>query len=243
MRHNIPLSKLKQRLPLLATILLICTTTVSVAKEQSQTVKESRPDSSASTRPAVIYKAPLSDEPEAETDKSSKDKPRAILQILAPDHTGLTLQPQPSLYWHTDKPLAVRFTITAANKPEAKPLLKIDLKKSIGIQHLDLADHGITLKPDVSYQWSVSQLMDKESKSEAAITSGMIQYVKPGEGLENRINRLKGTQQVKVYAIEGIWYDALHTISSMIDESPKDGRLAAIRQSLLEQAGLQIKAE
>ena len=47
-----------------------------------------------------------------------------------------------------------------------------------------------------------------------------------------------GTELVAVYASEGIWYDALETISSMIDKSPEDQGLVAIRASLLDQVGL-----
>lgn len=47
---------------------------------------------------------------------------------------------------------------------------------------------------------------------------------------------------VEVYAIEGIWYDALESISSMIEESPEDQTLMAVRASLQDQAGLHASA-
>ena len=61
-----------------------------------------------------------------------------------------------------------------------------------------------------------------------------------GEKGVNAIKKNQGTKLVDVYAIEGIWYDALATISSMIDKSPEDQKLIAIRKSLLEQVDLHI---
>jgi len=81
---------------------------------------------------------------------------------------------------------------------------------------------------------------DKGSRSPSVIAGGVIEYMEPGEGLTSRIKRSKGTDLVNVYASEGIWYDALETISSMIEESPEDKGLEAIRASLLDQVGLQI---
>jgi hypothetical protein len=46
-------------------------------------------------------------------------------------------------------------------------------------------------------------------------------------------------QQVQVFASEGIWYDALDGISSLIAAFPEDESLRAIRNQLLLQVGLQ----
>ena len=129
------------------------------------------------------------------------------------------------------------------DKQKTKPLLELDFKKAAGIQQLDLGKHGITLQPKLSYQWSVIPVMDKNNQSITAIASGIIERIEPGEGLNSRIKKNHGTELVNVYAIEGVWYDALETISSMIDKSPEDPSLIAIRLSLLEQVGVQIAAK
>ncbi|HEX2719391.1 MAG TPA: DUF928 domain-containing protein, partial [Candidatus Deferrimicrobium sp.] len=46
-----------------------------------------------------------------------------------------------------------------------------------------------------------------------------------------------------IYAEEGFWYDALESISRMIEASPKDADLRQQRASLLEQVGLSEAAE
>ena len=114
--------------------------------------------------------------------------------------------------------------------------------KVAGIQQLGLGDHNISLLPELTYQWSVTMVADEGSRSAGVIASGLIERMEPGEGLTSRIKRSKGTDLVDVYANEGVWYDALETISSMIEESPEDKGLEAIRASLLDQVGLQTVA-
>lgn len=246
MKQSRLLITLKQGLTLAVSILLVTVSSISGATEQPQDKKNPQANTALTVRPTILYKAPLSDDDSpavvSQTAKSMEGT-ATILQILAPDHAGLTLQSQPTLYWYTSTPLAVSFSIAAIEKQGTKPLLEVDIKKASGIQQLDLARHGISLQPELSYQWSVVQRMEKGKQSTTTIASGIIEYIKPGEGLSSRIKNSQGTELVNVYAIEGIWYDALQTISLMIDESPEDQSLVAIRQSLLEQVGLKLAAE
>ncbi len=217
-------------------------TAASNAAEQGVGVKDVQAGMPAATRSAIIYKPLLLDAPQTRVDGSTrgKDGEAVILQVLAPDDTGLTLQPQPTLYWYARTPVATRFEIARIDKDKIDPLLEVDAggEKVAGIHHLDLGDHKISLQPEATYQWSVTQVIVEGSQSKDIIASGIIERMKTGEGLASRIKMSHGTDLVAVYASEGIWYDALGTISSMIDKSPEDQGLVAIRASLLNQVGL-----
>jgi len=233
---------LKYGLQWVVAISLGTVTAVSGAAEQEPGVKSSQASKPAATRPAITYKPPLRDDPQAEEDGGTRGTggEAAILQVLAPDHAGLTLQAQPTLYWYARTPVATRFEIALIDKDKSDPLLEVEAgnKKVAGIQQLDLGDHNLSLQPEVSYQWSVTQVIKEGSQSTDVIASGLIERMKPGEGLTSRIKKSHGVNLVGVYASEGIWYDALETISSMIDKSPEDQGLVAIRASLLNQVGL-----
>jgi len=133
--------------------------------------------------------------------------------------------------------MAARLELALIDEGGINPLLKVEIGKEevAGIQQLDLGDHNISLQPGVAYQWSVVPVTDEGGGS-----VGLIERMEPGEGLTSRIERSHGTDLVNVYASEGIWYDALETISSMIDRSPEDRSLAAIRASLLDQVDLRV---
>ena len=229
---------LKYGLQWFVAISLWAVTIASSAAEQGPGVKGSQADTPAATRSAVIYKPPLLDAPRTRVDGGAGDtgSEAASLQVLAPDHAGLTTQVQPTLYWYARTPVAVRFEFVRIDEAGVVPLLEVKAgsDKVAGIQQLNLGDHNISLQPELAYQWSVAPVMDEDSRSTA-----VIERMKPGEGLTSRIEKSRGMDLVGVYAIEGIWYDALETISSMIDKSPEDQGLVAIRASLLDQVGLQ----
>jgi hypothetical protein len=237
---------LKYGLQWVVAISLGAVTAVSSAAEQGSNVKISQASNPVVTRSVIIYKPPLRDDPQPKVGESTRgvDGEVTILQVLAPDHAGLTLQAQPTLYWYAHTPLATRYKIVLIDKDKSDPLLEVEAggEKVAGIQQLDLGEHDIALQPEVSYQWSVTQVIDEGSQSTGIIASGVIERMEPGEGLTSRIENSHGMELVGVYASEGIWYDALETISSMIDKSPEDKGLVAIRKSLLNQVGLHAAA-
>jgi hypothetical protein len=224
-------------------ISLGASTTISNATEKDQGLVNSQTSKPPATRLPVIYKPPLVDDTLASANGSIRKtvgKSTTVL-ALAPDHTGLTTQQQPTLYWYTRTPMAVRFKLSMINEDGTQSLLEVKAgsEKTTGIQQLDLGKQNISLQPGVVYQWSVASLTDKGNHSADVSASGVIERIKMGEGLTSRIEKTQGIDLVTVYAYEGIWYDALETISSMIDKSPGDQSLVAIRASLLDQVGLQ----
>ena len=163
------------------------------------------------------------------------------LQVLAPDHVGLTTRAQPTLYWYAHSPVVAHIEFALIDDEAIDPLLEVETGevKVSGVQHLNLADHNIRLEPGVPYQWSVALVMDADSRSTDVMASGVIELVEPDRAVRSRIAGSRGTDLVAAYANEGIWYDALDTISSMIEAAPGDQELVVIRATLLDQVGLQ----
>jgi len=167
------------------------------------------------------------------------------LQVLAPDHVGLTTKAQPRLYWYAHSPVAAHIEFAIIDDAAIDPLLEVETGtvKVSGIQHLDLAKHNITLQPGVPYQWSVALILDENSRSTDVIASGVVERIEPDKATSGRLAGSKGKELVAAYANEGLWYDALDTISAMIEAAPADTELVEIRATLLDQVGLQAVAE
>ena len=192
---------------------------------------------------AFAYQPPQRGAPQARVGGGTRgaggDMPE--LQVLAPDHVGLTTHAQPALYWYAHTPVAAHIEFALIDEAAIDPLLEFETGevKVSGFQHLNLADHKITLEPGVPYQWSVALVMDEDSRSSDVMASGVIELVEPDETVSSRIAGSRGTDLVAAYASEGIWYDALDSISSMIEASPANQKLVDIRATLLDQVGLQ----
>lgn len=202
--------------------------------------------SAAGAQSAFVYKPPLRGMPGARVGGGTRGTglEAAKIMVLTPDHVGLTTQAQPTLYWYTDSPVAAQFEFALIDNNEIDPLLEIEINEepAAGIRQLDIGEYGITLKPGVAYQWSVVLVADENNRSTDIFSTGTIERIEPDKALSSRVKQSTGTDLVAVYASEGIWYDALDTISTLIEQSPGDQGLLSVRDSLLDQAGLSIVA-
>lgn len=197
----------------------------------------------ASSSPFPAYKPPLRGAPASRVGGGSRGAdsggaPR--IAVLAPDHTGLTTQTQPDLYWYLSKPVATKLEITVINDQAVQPLVekKLDTPTRAGIQRLRLKDLGIQLKPGIEYRWFVGMVTDPQQRSNDVIASGTIMRSETPSTLTQKLAQADKRAVPFIYAEEGYWYDAIATISDLIAANPGDAVLRQQRAALLEQAGL-----
>lgn len=226
---------IKQCFGWILALLLGAQITVAVAAEVAA--------SAASTPPIPTYKPPLRGAPSSRVGGGSRggssgDAPR--IAVLAPDHTGYTTEEQPSLYWYLSKPVATRLEITVTDDQSVQPLLekKLETPARAGVQRLRLKDFGIRLKPGVEYRWFVGLVADPSQRSNDIISSATIERHEPTPALKEALAKSEPQAVPSVYAAEGYWYDAITSISDLIDAHPKDQALRRQRAALLEQVGL-----
>jgi hypothetical protein len=165
---------------------------------------------------------------------------RMSLQVLAPDHVGLTAQEQPILYWYISKlpqyPLEFRIVEGQAVSPILKTQIRLPVQA--GIQSLRLADYQVRLLPGKEYGWFIAGVRDPKNRSKDILASGLVQYIVPAGTLQAKLGRIEKNELVKIYAEEGLWYDAIRAISDLIEAAPNNMDLRKQRASLLEQVGL-----
>lgn len=174
-----------------------------------------------------------------------------VLNVLAPNHTGHTIHSQPVLYWSIsevlDKPLKLTMVYTDFTLG-IEPVIETEIKapQTKGIQRLDLAEVDWKtpekeLKPEIEYQWSISIVMDASQSTNDIVSSGTIKRVSPQVAKQITAKVVSSTEeqaQAFSYAEQGIWYDAIDTLSKLIMKQPSDQKLRSYRATLLEQVGL-----
>ncbi len=118
------------------------------------------------------------------------------------------------------------------------PTLEINFEDGIdkGIHALNLADHGIHLDPGIEYEWSVSLMVDPDNRSKDVFTRGLVMYIED----DAMAAPLTSQDEQSPYdlASQGLWYDALHAISNLVDTNPQMSSYHAQRAALLEQVDL-----
>ena len=164
--------------------------------------------------------------------RGTGDGPSVTLEVLAPDHAGLTVSAQPTLYWFVSQRIDSNAELTIIDDSSIDPLLELELKGPIepGIHALSLKDHGVELKTGVAYQWFVAVVVDPAQRSYDVIAGGEIKRVPQPSDLAG--------PTPQAYAQAGIWYDALDGLSAQIGERPNDTGLRQQRAALLDQVGL-----
>jgi hypothetical protein len=190
-----------------------------------------------------VYKPPIRGAPQGRiggaTRGAAGDLPK--LEVLAPDHVGWSAVDQPKLYWFLSRDVSEPMQITISMDTEPKPVLEFELPKPVkaGIHSIDLASHGVRLKPLVEYDWAVTIVIDPKQRSSDMLASGSIKFVPPAGDVGQRLRTAAGDSTASAYAEAGYWYDSIQALSQDID---KGGGNRAARASLLDQVGLRDAA-
>ena len=190
-----------------------------------------------------VYRPPLRGAPVGRVAGGSRgimDEYPILLVVLSPDHTGLTTQEQPSLYWFLTEMMPHRIEITIIEAQAIYPVLetRIPSPTQAGVQRIRLADYGVHLQPGVQYKWFVALVPDPDRRSKDILAWGEIERVEPTGKLQEHLADMGKARTPHVYAEEGIWYDALSAVSDLINTAPADVDLRKQWASLLEQVGL-----
>ena len=163
-----------------------------------------------------------------------------VLSVLAPDHSGFTTSEQPSLYWFISNPTSLPVELTLMDPQGVKPILETQLPSptKAGIQRVRLADYNVRLAPGAAYRWFVAVVPDADRRSKDILAGGAIQRVDLQEDVKAKVAKASDKELPFVYAQAGLWYDALKSISDLIDAAPQNQELQNQRTALLKQVGL-----
>lgn len=159
---------------------------------------------------------------------------------IAPDHTGLTMNPAPTLYWYLSLPTSSTVVVTVIEEDAVTPLVEHEVRPTgaAEFQRFALREHGVSLKPDTDYEWSVAIVVDPLERSRDVIALGSIRLVQGGPELKLRAQELGNEDFGMIYAQSGLFYDAFDVLSRTIQSSPSLVRPRALRRALLEQVAL-----
>lgn len=191
-----------------------------------------------------VYRPPLRGAPAARVGGGTRGAAAQsfTLSVLAPDHVGLTSQPQPTLFWYLSRSVQAPLVVTLIDDAGVEPLLEAPVEPPVrpGIHAISLRRAGIRLRPDRDYQWFVSVVNDPRRRALDVVAGGGIRYHSPDEALARRLVDRQGDDRVRAFAEAGFWYDAISTLGDLIDHSTPARRalLRRERASLLTQVGL-----
>lgn len=199
-------------------------------------------------KPSASYQSPVYKPPKnigapgGRVGAGSRGNESLTLFALVPDHLGLTINSQPTLYWYLSKPVPFPLILTINDEKRVKPILEVTLQTSskAGIHSVPLNAFNIFLELDTEYQWFVSLDLDAKSQSKDIVAGGTIKRIVPSDELQKKLRLAIPERLTAIYSEEGLWYDALATISNLCETSHRGNQHCASRRELLEQIDLSL---
>jgi len=169
-----------------------------------------------------------------------------VLQVLAPEHTGLTMQTQPTLYWYASRAIDgnVEFVLTERDAVTPAWRQHIDGGIEAGIQAFSLKNAGLELATGVTYQWSVAVTHRSGQRARDVVAIGTVERIAdaPLAGTPLANPSADPTDQAAALAANGIWYDAIQILCESIHAGTRQESdsvaMRRYRHDLLEQVGL-----
>jgi hypothetical protein len=193
---------------------------------------------------AITYKPPLRGAPTLRVGGASRGVSTVNLPniaVLAPDHTGLTLTDQPTVYGYISAlPSQGHVEFSIIEEQGDKPIFEkvLDAQKSVGIVAIPLSETAVKLKPDTDYLWYLALIIDPSNRSLDVVAGGAIQMTSAQALARPDLKAMNAAQKAPLLAQGGYWYDALDTLERARAQPGADQSIQQMYLSLLKQAGL-----
>jgi tetratricopeptide (TPR) repeat protein len=167
---------------------------------------------------------------------------KKLVAIIPVNQLGLTSLAKPTLLFYipptSAKSLRVKLTDNAGatvyertSKTPPKP----------GITEFNFADfdNSPSLKPETPYKWSLTLHCDPQDTSADVTVSGAIQRAKINPILLSQIEAVSMSDRANLYAINGLWYDAVKALAKARQQNPTDAKLAEDWSALIRSVQLE----
>jgi hypothetical protein len=162
------------------------------------------------------------------------------LAVLTPPYAGVTIDAQPTLHWFLGADTGASVEVELYAEDAIEPLLTATYPDglSAGYHGLALAEHGVRLAANVGYEWSVAVICDPDDPAGDIVSVGTIRHVVAPPDLLRKLDGASLEQRAELLVDDGIWYDALDALATLIERDPGREQWRSARARLLEQVGL-----
>lgn len=155
---------------------------------------------------------------------------------------GQTMSDRPTVWVYLPQPLTantpIEFTLQDDTDTEIYTTRLVATTQKPGLIRLTIPNTAKALEKGQSYTWTLSVDCEPGKPSAAVFVKGRIQRIEADEKLQNRLKTLSPSEQSRVYAANGIWYDAFDTLATLYSKQPSDRQLNYFWTTLLKQVNL-----
>lgn len=143
--------------------------------------------------------------------RGSCEKEDALVPLMPSNKLGLTLAEYPTLFVYVPKTSAkeLKFSLLDRDKGEVIYEMNFNTPSQPGIASITLpANASPALEENKMYYWYLEMVCDENDPSGNAGVDGWVKRVQPSEKLNEVLEKTADGDRAKVYAENGIWYEA-----------------------------------
>lgn len=183
-------------------------------------------------------------EDDQDRQQHKKDLVTALIPQLNRDNNwALTVEANPNFFVYVPKTIArsARFTINAPDDASQVYQTKINISGEAEIISVKLPKDVAQLEIGKNYRWYFALICDPKNRRRDAYAQGWISRIEPSSinvSLTTQLQAATLRDRYKLYAENGIWYEALASLVELRQEQPNDTTLTTEWKKFLESAGL-----
>ena len=167
------------------------------------------------------------------------DKP-PLTALVPSSSTGFTLAQSPSFWFYLPYDLTERHSVEFVLKDSQDNLVHRKTiagnQTALGIINLRLPT-SVVLEKNQTYEWYLLVQCDAENSERFVFVNGAIQRLERPE-LQQKLATLTLDAHPDLYAAENLWYDALDSVATQLQDVPENNRIRKSWRALLQSVGL-----
>jgi len=166
---------------------------------------------------------------------------RKLVAILPNNQLGLTSLAQPTLLFYIPPTSAKSLQVRLEDSTGAilyKKTLKTPIKSGLAEFNFAEFNDSPSLKTKTTYRWTFTLHCDPRDTSADVTVYGMIQRIELDPVLVRQLETVSISDRAILYAINGLWYDAVKALINARQSTPTDDTLAKYWSELLKSVDL-----
>ena len=168
---------------------------------------------------------------------------RGLMALLPETNIGLTTEAYPTFFAYVPPSSArtAEFFLYEEDTDREVYTTSLEINGASGIASVKLpsGDNTSALSTGKRYYWFFTIVCDSDDRSADMTVQGTIQRVPVSSDLARRLASAPPQEHPSIYAAEGIWQDALATLSTLNQREPNNPNIRSNWNSLLSSVGLQ----
>lgn len=169
---------------------------------------------------------------------------KQLTSLMPQTRLGLSYRGNPTFYWYVPPSSAktAKFLLLSNNDADVHYETTLNLPNDPGIVSFALPSTVSPLEVGKQYHWYLVLNCSQNDQSANPSVEGWVERVAPGTDISSQLQKADAKSRARIYAENGIWYEAVATLATLRQTNPQDAATIAGWNELLKSVNLEAIA-